>query len=73
MDVADSARKHGIADADMEHAVRNAIRVLDQGDRDLYIGTDFSGRLLEVVALDDDGAPVIIYAMRLRPKFYDRL
>lgn len=73
MDVADSARKHGIADADMQHAVRNAIRVLDQGDRDLYIGTDFSGRLLEVVVLDDDGAPVIIHAVRLRAKFYDRL
>ena len=73
MDVAASARKHGIADADMEHAVRNAIRGLDQGDRDLYIGTDLSGRLPEVAVLDDDGAPVIIHAMRLRPEFYDRL
>lgn len=73
MDVAVSARKHGIADADMEHPVRNAVRVLDQGDRDLYIGTDFSGRPLEVVVLDDDGTPVILHAVRLRPTFYDRL
>jgi len=29
--------------------VRNAIRVLGQGDRDLYIGADRTGRLLEVV------------------------
>lgn len=70
--MAGSARKHGIADADMEHAVRNAIRVLDQGDRDLYIGADSNGRLLEVVVLDDD-TPVIIHAMVLRAKFYNQL
>jgi len=57
----------------MEHAVRNAIRVIDQGDRDLYIGADRSGRLLEVVVLDDDGQPVVIHAMVLRRKFYDQL
>jgi len=69
----DAARKHGIADLDMEHAVGSAIRVLSQGDRDLYIGADRTGRLLEVVVLDDDGKPVVIHAMVLRPKFYDRL
>ena len=38
MEIADNARKHGVADEDIEHAVRNAIRVVSQGDRDLYIG-----------------------------------
>lgn len=52
--------------------MRNAIRVLDQGDRDLYIGADSTGRLLEVVVLDDD-TPVIIHAMVLRSKFYNQL
>jgi hypothetical protein len=28
-----------------------------------------TGRLLEVVVLDDDGQPVAIHAMALRPKF----
>ncbi len=71
--IADDARKHGIADLDMKHAIRNALRVLSQGDRDLYIGADRAGRLLEIVVLDDDGEPVVIHAMVLRPKFYDHL
>ena len=44
MQIADAARKHGVGDLDIEHAVRNAIRVLNQGDRDLYIGADRAGR-----------------------------
>lgn len=43
MEIADNARKHGVADEDIEHAVRNAIRVVGQGDRDLYIGADRTG------------------------------
>ena len=73
MEIADAARKHGVTDLDIEHAVRNALRVLDQGDRDLYIGADRAGRLLEVVVLDDEGQPVAIHAMGLRRKFYDLL
>jgi hypothetical protein len=73
LEIADNARKHGVADEDIEHAVRNVIRVLNQGDRDLYVGADRTGRLLEVVLLDDDGQPVAIHAMPLRPKFYDHL
>ena len=59
MEIADDAREHGVVDLDIEHdiehAVRNAVGVLDQGDRDLYIGADRAGRLLEAVVLDDDG------------------
>lgn len=73
MEIADNARKHGVADEDIEHAVHNAIRVVSQGDRDLYIGADRTGRLLEVVVLDDEGHPVAIHAMALRPKFYEHL
>ncbi|MDA8072983.1 MAG: hypothetical protein M0Z82_15630 [Actinomycetota bacterium] len=57
MEIADDARKHGVVDLDIEHAVRNAIGVLDQGDRDLYIGADRAGRLLEAVVLDDGDEP----------------
>jgi hypothetical protein len=32
-----------------------------------------TGRLLEVVVLDDDGQSVAIHAMALRPKFYEHL
>ncbi|MGB8504016.1 hypothetical protein [Mycobacterium sp.] len=38
-----------------------------------YIGADRTGRLLEVVVLDDDGQLVAIHAMALRPKFYEHL
>jgi hypothetical protein len=38
VEIADAARKHGLQDPDIEHAVRNAIRVVSHGDRDLYIG-----------------------------------
>jgi hypothetical protein len=40
--------------------------------RDLFIGADWSGRLLEVVVLDDDPdeEPIVIHAMPLRPKFH---
>ncbi len=72
MEIADSARKHGIADVDIVHAVRNAIRVVSQDDRDLYIGADRSGRLLEVVILGKR-TPVAVHAMVLRRKFYDQL
>lgn len=74
MDIADSARRHGIVDADIEHAVRNALRVVHGPDRDLYIGGDRNGRLLEVVVLDDEHEmPLAIHAMPLRRKFYDQL
>jgi hypothetical protein len=40
--------------------------------RDLVIGADRAGQLLEVVVLDDDPdeQPIVIHAMALRPKFH---
>lgn len=74
MEIAASARKHGVADADIVHALRVALRRAWQGfDRVLVIGADRSGRLLELVVLDPDDDPVVIHAMPLRPKFYDLL
>jgi hypothetical protein len=61
VEIGDDARKHGVSDLDIEHAVRNAI------------GADRAGRLLEVVVLDDDGQLVAIHAMTLRSKFYEHL
>jgi hypothetical protein len=73
VEVADSARKHGIADADIVHAVRMQLRAVRQSaDRTLLIGVDRTGRLLELVLLDaTDAEPAcVIHAMELRPKFY---
>lgn len=42
-----SARKHGIDDDDIVHAVENALVVADQSDgKALYLGTDRAGNLL---------------------------
>ncbi len=75
MEVADSARKHGVGDEDIEHVVRNPLRVVPGEGRDLIIGADRAGRLLEVVILDDDldEEPVVIHAMPLRTKFHHYL
>jgi len=74
--ITDSARKHGISDEAMLHAVANAIRIIEQeydGDiRQLIIGADNTGRLLEIVVIADE-SPRIIHADVLRPKFYDYL
>lgn len=55
----------------MLHAIRHPMRVVQGEGRDLVIGADRSGRLLEVVILDDDPdeEPIVIHAMSLRPKF----
>ncbi len=72
MEVRDGARKHGITDEDMRHAVRHAIRSRELDENtSLLIGADTAGRLLEVVVadIDADRAP-IVHAMALRPSFY---
>lgn len=73
--IADSARKHGVLDEDILHALRNPLRVVAGSGRDLIIAADRAGRLLEVVVLDDDPTeePVVIHAMLLRPKFRNHL
>lgn len=66
------ARKHGIRDDDILHAARTATRKV-QMDEDLtmLIGPACDGTPLEIGVLDLGGEdPVIIHAMRLRPKFY---
>jgi hypothetical protein len=71
IDIANSARKHGVLDADIVHAIRMAVREVSQdADRILLIGPDRNGQLLEVVVLDPDDDPIVIHAMRLRPKFH---
>jgi hypothetical protein len=73
--IGDPARKHGVAEADIWHAVRNTMRrvVLDD-DLTMLIGPATDGALLEVGVLDIDGDDsVVIHAQLLRPKFYEFL
>ena len=55
MEIRGSARKHGITDAEIEHAWHHAIRLVEYEyngqERLLVIGPDQHGRLLELVAV----------------------
>jgi hypothetical protein len=66
------ARRHGVADDDIWHAVRNATRKIEMDeDLTMLIGPARDGTPLEtgVLGLGSDD-PVVIHAMRLRPKLY---
>lgn len=68
-----SARKHGIADEDIRHAVDHALAIEDAGedpDRWLIIGPDHAGNLLEVVVLvTAEGTQLAIPAMAMRAEY----
>jgi len=72
MRVGEPARKHGVADADILHAVRNAMRwVVMDDDLTMLIGAATNGALLEIGVLDIEGDdPVIVHAMPLRRRFH---
>lgn len=76
MEIADSARKHGVDDRDIGHAVRYPVRTSLITDPEtsevphLYMGADRTGQLLEIVIVrlfEDD--PTVIHAMPAQPKF----
>jgi len=73
VEVHGSARRHGVDEEDMVHAVEHAVAVEDVGedpDRWLVIGPDRAANLLELVVLvTDDGSQLIIHAMPMRPKY----
>jgi hypothetical protein len=70
--IGEAARRHGVADDDIWHAVRNATRKIEMDEElTMLIGPAQDGTPLEIGVLDIAGDdPVIIHAMRLRPKFY---
>ncbi len=72
MRIGEPARKHKVADADIWHAARTAVRRVDlDEDLTMLIGPASDGALLEIGVLEIDGDdPVIIHAMALRTKFY---
>ena len=68
--VANSARKHGVADADMRHAYDHPIRFFDLDDGfTLIIDPARNARLLEIGVVDGDPVPVIVHAMPARDRF----
>lgn len=77
MRILNSARKHGIADEDIRHALAVPIRYVEQeydGEtRILVIGADRSSRHLELVVIVDDDDSRVIHANVLQRKRYHYL
>jgi hypothetical protein len=76
--VHDSARRHGITDEDAIRAASWPVWVVDLEDdspaRQLRLGFDSHGRMLEtVVLLFDSGNELVIHAMKARPEMLDLL
>lgn len=71
MEIHSSARKHGVADEDIEHAIDNVMSIDDQDDDTrLYLGPARNADLLEVVTIvRNDGSELVIHAMKMRPKY----
>lgn len=74
MEIHSSARKHGVDEEDVEHAIDNAMAIDEQeDDTRLYLGPARNAELLEVVTLVlEDGSELVIHAMTMRQK-YQRL
>lgn len=72
VEIHSSARRHGVDDLDIQHAVEHSLAIEDIGedpDRWLVIGPDRAGNLLELVVLVDQRGEIVIHAMALRPKY----
>ena len=71
LEIHPSARKHGVADEDIEHAVNHAMSIDDRDNQTrLYLGAARNADLLEVATIVHvDRSEVAIHAMRMRPKY----
>ena len=61
-----SARRHGVSDDDIRHALRNFIARTDDAEDEsveLFLGPDHAANLIEVGVLQTSEGLVIIHAM----------
>ena len=69
VEIHESARRHGVVDEDIQHALAHAVIWVELGDdpwRYLLAGPDRAGNMLELVILDLGGDELVIHAMGLR-------
>ena len=71
VEIKESARKHGVSDGDMLHALRHYWRHFDTSDPAvaLFVGPSLTGAPLEVAVVSRGGRAAIIHAMRARRKY----
>lgn len=76
MDIHESARRHGVSDEDVRHAVEHAVAMVDldmESDRPkmFLVGSDRAGNMVEVIVLLlAEDRELAIHAMPLRKKYY---
>lgn len=76
MQVHRSALEHGVTAEDGTHAAEHPLYIADldgeSPQRELRLGFDTAGRLLELVVLRfDSGNELLIHAMKARPPYID--
>jgi hypothetical protein len=71
VDIEASARKHGVSDDDMLHALRHHWRAFETDDPDvtMFIGPSKSAEPLEVGVVTDHDGVAVIHAMPARRTF----
>ncbi len=73
MEIWEPARKHGVSDESIRHAIEYAVASEEAGEeplRRLFIGPDLAGNLLELVAIiRADRELLVVHAMAMRPKY----
>jgi hypothetical protein len=76
VEIRPSARKHGISDDEIRHAIDNAIAAIirpEQPDFTMLIGPDATARLLEIGVIETDDQDYVIHAMTARSKYLSML
>jgi hypothetical protein len=70
-----SAFKHGVTEADIKHALKHPIQIIDQDDGSrLYLGAGTDAELLEVITIPrSDGSELAVHAMKMRPRYANLL
>ncbi len=68
MDIEAGARKHGVTDDEMLHALRNHWRAFETDDPavTMYIGPFSTAEPLEIGVVNDDEGFAVIHAMRTK-------
>ncbi len=70
VEVAASALKHRISEDAIEHAFEHPILSEDVEDgMVMLVGPDRAGNLLEIGVVEGSAGPVVVHAMKARPKY----
>lgn len=71
----ETAFRHDISEADIEHVLKHPMRVIERDDRSfLYLGPGRNAELLEVITvLRADETELAIHAMKIRPRYANLL